>query len=201
MTRFEKALLMALVICFLAAAAGDFHAACDEIRQDTLRLHVLAASDSDADQRLKLRVRDALLQQAAPFLRLADSPEEAEQQLLALMPRLQKAAERALLQNGCSDEVNISIGHSDFDTRLYDGGALPAGRYRSLIVTIGEGQGSNWWCVLYPAICIGAASSEDALSCYSDSARTIVTSYGEYRVGFFLEEVYQRLLAYRSSAS
>ena len=123
-----------------------------------LRLHVVANSDSDADQALKLEVRDAVLDCAAGYLENVSDVRAAEQVLGAHLAELAGAGQAAVREKGYDYAVRASLGTSHFPTKTYDGFALPAGDYRALRVTIGAGEGRNWWCVVFPTLCVSAAS-------------------------------------------
>ena len=123
-----------------------------------LRLHVVANSDSDADQALKLEVRDAVLDCAAGYLENVSDVRAAEQVLGAHLAELAGAGQAVVREKGYDYAVRVSLDTSHFPTKTYDGFALPAGDYRALRVTIGTGEGRNWWCVVFPALCVSAAS-------------------------------------------
>ena len=116
-----------------------------------IRLHVVANSDSETDQQIKLQVRDAVLP-VTENLKLTD--------VTALLPEIQLAAENCLRELGSEDAVRVTYGMERFPTRFYENFALPAGVYRSIRVTIGAGEGHNWWCVAFPSICLRAAADE-----------------------------------------
>lgn len=122
-----------------------------------IRLHVVANSDSPSDQTLKLQVRDAVLAAAEPVLRAADDPEQA---LAGQLGTLEKAAARTLREAGSADAVTVTMQNERFPTRDYETFSLPAGVYRTLRVTIGAGEGHNWWCVVFPTICTAASMDE-----------------------------------------
>ena len=123
-----------------------------------IRLHILANSDSEQDQALKLTVRDALLEKAAAMTASCQSREEAEQVLASQTETLRRIAEETLAADGCAQPVTVTIGQEVYPTRLYEGLRLPAGEYCSLRVMIGEAAGQNWWCVLFPPLCVGSAA-------------------------------------------
>ena len=123
-----------------------------------LRLHVVANSDSDADQALKLEVRDAVLDCAAGYLENVSDVRAAEQVLGAHLAELAGAGQAVVREKGYDYAVRASLGTSHFPTKTYDGFALPAGDYWALRVTIGAGEGRNWWCVVFPTLCVSAAS-------------------------------------------
>lgn len=123
-----------------------------------LRLHVVANSDAEDDQTLKLKVRDAVLKRAAGYLEAAHDVDAAEQILGAHLTELAEAGQVVVQSEGYDYPVTASLGVSHFPTKYYDGFALPAGDYQALKVTIGAGEGHNWWCVVFPTLCVSAAS-------------------------------------------
>ena len=146
----------------LAVAAALLWGACTLQRQDALeqkviRLHVIANSDSEADQALKLRVRDRVLVLAEDILRQSGDMEEARQRLTEALPRLQQTAAEEIAAQGSRYTVSARLEETEFPTREYDGFALPSGEYLALRVVIGEGAGKNWWCVVFPPLCTTAA--------------------------------------------
>jgi len=129
-----------------------------EVYDKVIRLHVLANSDKEEDQALKLKVRDAVLAKAAALTEGCTDRIEAEATLSGQTELLRAEAEKTLRENGCTDEVAVTIGQEHYPTREYEGVRLPAGEYCSLRVLIGEAEGQNWWCVLFPPLCVGSAS-------------------------------------------
>ncbi len=128
------------------------------LAEKVIRLHVLANSDSAADQALKLKVRDRVLAEARPMLTGVKTAAEAEAVLSERLPALTEAARREIAEEGGSFPVTVSLTDQWFPTRTYGTAALPAGTYRSLRVVIGAGEGHNWWCVVFPALCLPAVS-------------------------------------------
>ena len=128
-----------------------------EIYDKVIRLHVLANSDSEEDQALKLKVRDSLLVVAATLTEGCESREEAEAILKENAEILRQDAEATLSENGSELPVRVEIGRESYPTREYEGLRLPAGEYCSLRVMIGEAEGQNWWCVLFPPLCLGTS--------------------------------------------
>lgn len=134
-----------------------------EIYDNTLRLHVLANSDTTEDQQLKLLVRDAIVDKTDSLTRGVDSFEEAKNIYRDNLGTLKQAAEDVILQNGYSYPVEVSLGEEYYPERQYGSFRLPSGRYTSLKINIGESEGQNWWCVLFPPLCIDAARAEEEL--------------------------------------
>ena len=140
----------------------------------TIRLHVVANSDSDRDQEEKLKVRDAVLQKVAALTADCRSAEAARAALAAHLDELREAA-----QSRTRNTVSVQLGEEDFATRYYDTFTLPAGVYSSLRVNIGAAQGHNWWCVVFPSLCT-AATADDLSECaaaggFDDSETELVT--------------------------
>ena len=154
--RLELALGLALVLS-AAAVLLPFARQCRSIEQKVLRLHVVAHSDDPADQALKLQVRDLVLEQTAPLMTDTGSRVDAEAALAPHLPDMERAAEALLRAAGCPYRVQAQFTDMYFTTRTYDSGTLPAGHYRALRLTIGSGQGKNWWCVMFPPMCLSAA--------------------------------------------
>ena len=131
----------------------------EKIYSGIIRLHVIADSDSDEDQKLKLCVRDAVLDAMSTFPRASDK-DSACNIISSHIGEIKNAAERVLTERGCRDSVDVTLGKEQYPVRYYDGFTLPAGEYTSLKVTIGEGAGHNWWCVLFPPLCTSACDEE-----------------------------------------
>ena len=147
--------LMIVAALALTSGAVALHTQ-SQLAEKVVRLHVLANSDSDEDQALKLKVRDAVLEQATETLRGADSQAEASRRLTDILPELEETARAVITANGYDYGVRAELAETSFPTKEYDGFALPAGEYLALRVLIGEAAGQNWWCVLYPGLCRAA---------------------------------------------
>lgn len=129
-----------------------------KIYDAVIRLHVLANSDSEEDQTLKLLVRDEVLSVTSAAMSDCTDRDEAAARLNELIPMLESAAQKVLKANGCEDTVCIVMGEESYPRRSYDSFCFPAGEYLSLRVLIGNAQGQNFWCVLFPPMCMSAAS-------------------------------------------
>ena len=154
--RWQRLAILLLCVCILAMAAVlacQQRALCGKL----IRLHVVANSDSQRDQMVKLRVRDAVLEQAQQLLQNAEEPQQA---LMDGVPVLEAAAERTLRRLGSADTVRVCFQNELFPTRVYETFSLPAGVYRTVRVTIGNGAGHNWWCVVFPSLCLTASADE-----------------------------------------
>lgn len=171
------------------------------IYDNVIRLHVLAESDSAEDQANKLLVRDAVLRESEGLLEGAENRAEAQEILQAALPALERAAEAALLEAGAPNEVTASLTRERYPRRSYEAVALPAGEYFSLQVKIGNAEGQNWWCVLFPPMCLSAASVERESACLAagltDEQYRLITQSegGTYRLRFKILEVAEALFS------
>ena len=183
---------MSLALCFaiLMSLAG-FDAHCESVRGSVLRLHILANSDSDFDQSVKLSVRDRVLESCSDLFEGARDLSEAEQRARESLPRLEKVAKAELERLGCDLPVTVEVGEDDFDTRTYGDVTLPAGRYTAVRVLIGAAEGHNWWCVCYPNICLAAAGQKQEISSVLDEENTRIVTSGGYKVRFKIVELYE----------
>lgn len=165
-----------------------------------VRLHVLANSNSTEDQALKLEVRDAVLKVTSPLLQNCKTQEEAKTKLNEHMEAIESAAANAVAQRGRSDSIAVFLGEEEYPTRDYDSFCFPEGSYLSLRVEIGSGKGQNWWCCVFPPLCLGAANAtkSDAEDAFiqvglTPSQYKIITESQTpvYRVRFKLLELFR----------
>ena len=159
-----------LLTIVLTAAAVRYQTVCARVCGDTLRLHILANSDTVEDQLLKLQVRDAVLEQVTAATQYAETKQQAVQTLRTAMPDLQRTAQR----------VQCRLEEIPFAARRYSGFWLPAGTYTALRIELGSAQGHNWFCVLYPALCVGSSEAR-----YADTEENALV-FGGYQVRFAL---------------
>lgn len=195
MKNWIKAACTAFVLTVIFSVI-PFQADCRDIADNTFRLHILANSDSDADQALKLKVRDKVLSYTAELFR--DAPDK-ETSMQAVGQHLREIAEVAcdeVRANGYDYPVKAEITRMYFSTRHYDGYTLPAGMYDALRLSIGKAEGHNWWCVMYPSICLSSATEREdrAKQVYTDGEYQIVTNeQPEYK--FKIVELFEQLQA------
>ena len=159
MTRWKKwelALLLGLCAAMLWGAWSMQRQ--DALAQKMIRLHVIANSDSDADQALKLEVRDKVLDFTTTVLQRSADMEDAQVRLRAELTRIETIARREIAAQGYDYPVTAQLASAEFHLKEYDGFSLPAGEYMALRLVIGEGEGRNWWCVVYPPLCTAAAA-------------------------------------------
>ena len=156
---YKRILTLSIIAAMLLLAVGllPVHGE-EEVYNKVVRLHVLANSDSEEDQAVKLAVRDAILEVTVPLLQDCKAKEEAVSLLEENRPLLTETAKTVLRKEGFDDAVSIEMGLEDYPTRTYDSLCFPAGEYISMRVNLGEGEGQNWWCCLFPPLCLGAAT-------------------------------------------
>lgn len=158
------------------------------VRRDTLRLHVRAAGDSWQDLQVKYRVRDAILEQAGALFAPAAGEGEAADLAAQSLPALQITAQQAASRAGAHYPVTVRLVRQYFPTTRYEGFQLPAGQYQALRVELGRAEGRNWWCVLYPGLCLAAGSLPAG---YEDTTEQGLV-VGKYEIRFALLELWQR---------
>lgn len=167
----------------------------DELRESVLRLHILANSDSERDQQLKLMVRDELIARSSEFFGDADTLDEAVAGAEEKLEEICAAAEEVLSENGCELPVTAYITQMYFDERQYGDMTVPEGEYTALRIEIGEAEGHNWWCVMYPQLCIPVACTaetdddeSEADTHFTEKQRDILYHPQRYRVKFAVWE-------------
>ena len=194
MKKFATGILSILTAMLIVAALPTEADA--GIYDDTLRLHILAASDSEEDQALKLAVRDGILAEYSAELSEVGDLEDARAAIEARLPDIIATSERIVAEAGYDYRVMASLGEEWYDTRDYGELSLPRGVYTSLIIKIGEGQGRNWWCVMYPPMCLDLATdapSDDWTSGYTGEELSLIS--GKYRVKFKLLELISEFIS------
>ena len=186
----DISVFITLIVCIIATIS--FENDCKGIREEFLRLHVIANSDEDYDQELKLRVRDAILQSGKRVFTEAEDIISAESKITQQKESLRYTAEETARSLGFDYDIKIEVARSYFPTRTYDNLTLPAGYYKAVRVIIGEGKGKNWWCIMFPPLCLSAVSNtaEIAEDFLTKDEMAIVTSDPRYEIRFWLVEKY-----------
>lgn len=194
----------ALLIGFITAVFCEGICAYAESRrgitEDVFRLHVIANSDSDEDQALKLRVRNAVLEASADIFGGAVSAADAKRLSEENIRLFEAAAAAEIAASGYDYPVRCEVGTVHFDRRVYGSAELPEGDYSALRVIIGEGEGKNWWCVMFPALCLPAVTNTDEVLSLAAENGVISTEELElmqdpenYEVKFYFAEVIKKL--------
>ena len=195
----ELALLIGVTVFLLTGAwAANTQG---ELADRVVRLHVIANSDAEEDQALKLQVRDAVLARTEAILRASADRGEAESRLAAALPELERLAEETVAASGFDYSVTAELAETSFPTKDYDGFSLPAGKYLALRLIIGQGAGQNWWCVVFPPLCTAAAADvpETALAAgLTEDQVSLMTGEDDgyvlkFKVVEWWEELWQKL--------
>ena len=183
----EVALLMALCLTLCVGLWAQKKQS--ELAAQVVRLHVLAVDDTDAEQALKLRVRDAVLAYLTPALEGVTDRDEARGILAEHMQGIAEAAADAAEGR----KVSVSLGPESYPLRRYEGFVLPAGTYESLRVVLGEGAGHNWWCVVFPPLCLSAADADRVQSVMKPDDFALITEEDGYELRFRIVELWGEL--------
>ncbi len=189
----EISVAFALVIAVVFSVIG-FGRECEDIRSDVVRLHILANSDSEADQRVKLAVRDALLNGGKELFNGTVNKDSAEYMLEVQKDELIRIADNVLKENGFDYTAQIYLTEEYFTTRTYENFTLPAGEYLALKVVLGSGEGHNWWCVMFPPLCLPAASENaDIDAVFGEDGADIIQSGAKYEIRFKIVEIIESI--------
>ena len=191
-------LMLTLSMLFIVLGFLPVHSEA-ELYDNVLRIHVIANSDSDEDQALKLKVRDAILAYVSPRVIDSSSREDAMRIINDEMDEIEKIAQSTVYNHGYDYDVDVTLTLEEYPTRNYEAMSFPSGEYVSLRVLIGEAEGQNWWCVLFPPLCLSAATEQGsneeafiAVGLNSDQYKIITESDDvKYQLRFkLLEAIY-----------
>ena len=188
--RFEFAILIGIIFAVAMSSFGAFAGESARIREEVFRLHIVANSDSECDQALKLAVRDAVLSQRPELFAVGATLDEARELAALQLHEIEGIARAEVVRRGYDHPVRAEIVNMHFATRQYEGFILPAGRYDAIRLTIGQGAGENWWCIMFPPMCIPAASQD------THPVEEQIVQLGQaprYRAGFAVVEIWEGL--------
>lgn len=160
MKRIDLALVAGLAAAIFITSFTAFAQDCDAVRQSVVRLHILANSDSAGDQMLKLEIRDAILAETSDLFENARSKEQAEEDIYKRLEEIESIAKNVITSRGFDYDVKAELVNMFFETRSYGNIIMPAGRYDAVRIKIGSAKGKNWWCVMFPPMCIPAAAEK-----------------------------------------
>lgn len=192
MKRIKLSILFGLISAMLLSVS-HFNVLCDDLRENILRLHIIANSDSVADQNLKILIRDEILNETSDlFLNVTDL-EDAKQKVGTSLNEFEEIAKRVIVENGFNYDAVAYVEEKYFDTRVYDEFTLPAGYYPSLVIELGEAKGKNWWCVVFPTVCIPAASKGDLSDSVNQESANIAKQGSRYIMRFKTVEIYEKI--------
>lgn len=191
--KIDCALIGGLLLALAISCLMTFENHCQEIRNQVLRLHIIANSDSVDDQALKLAVRDAVLDATGELFAQATSPHVARATASAQLDTIRQTAQAEIFRQGKNYSVNAYLTNMYFKTRNYGTFTLPAGYYDAIRLTIGQAQGHNWWCVMFPPLCVEAAASiQPELTEKIDT----LSKYPDYKLAFAGVELLEKLVAF-----
>ncbi len=195
------------VTCSILGLSSD----CESISEKILRLHIIANSDSKEDQELKLKIRDKILSEYGEQLSIKNNIEEAQREIVRNIDKIKLTAQNEVCKNGFDYKINTEVINMYFGPRQYSNITLPSGFYDALRITIGEGKGKNWWCVMFPPICLAATEEKsDLQDILTPSEMDLVTNNQEYsfklkmvdiiiQVGNFLSLLCEKLYDYSNA--
>lgn len=181
--------ILILSLSLILLCIVEFSIQCNQVTSGVLRLHILASSDSEEDQTVKLLVRDKLLECSADIFDGSITADEAQEKITPNIDYLEEVANEVLSENGFDYTAKINVCAEYFATRQYEDITLPAGTYTALKVVLGKGEGHNWWCVMFPPLCLPAADGEDeSFAIFSSDGAKVVNGQTQYSVRFKIVE-------------
>ncbi len=189
MKKLEIAVVLGLICAIFFSDFSGFAQRVESLQENVLRLHILANSDSDADQALKLEVRDALLAQSDVLFSGCETREEMRERAEAQKETIRLLAQSVVEAHGSDAQVTVQLVQMEFDEKQYEEITMPAGEYDALRILIGEAQGQNWWCVMYPPLCIPAAAdvvadTETAEVFFDEETSELLTEHCRFEIKF-----------------
>lgn len=200
MKKIELAMLLGMVISVFSAGFCNFAEDYNDITDKVFRLHILANSNSDEDQKLKLEVRDAVLEECSYLFEECEDAQQSADAAEAEMEFIKATAEKVIAENNYSYSVDCEVAEMHFDERVYDSVTMPAGEYLALRINIGEAKGRNWWCVMFPALCVPAATETiEECGIFSDEEIEMLKSPESYECRFYILELVDKLKKYLQS--
>jgi len=190
--RIQLSIIFGLISAILLSVS-HFNALCEDLRHNILRLHIVANSDSVADQQLKIEIRDRILEKTSDLFLNTTDLQEAKSRVGDNLEQFEEIANSVIKEKGFNYKANASIGESYFDTREYYDFTLPAGYYPSLMIELGKAEGKNWWCVVFPSVCIPAASNADLSDSVKEEAADMAKQSSHYVMRFKTVEIYEKI--------
>lgn len=182
-----------LFLLIISAYVTPFIETSERISDDVFRLHILANSDEEYDQELKLKVRDAVLKEGQDIFIGCSSINEIISVCESNIDLFKNTAEECINKNGYNYSVNAYVDREYFNTREYEEITLPSGIYNALKIEIGEAKGHNWWCVMFPAICLSAVSDNEINDILDDEEIDLINSNNKFEIRFKIVEVYEKI--------
>lgn len=192
MKTIEKSLVLSIVFSVLYNIV-NFSVSCENINSKVFRLHILANSDSNEDQNLKLRIKSEIQELSKKLLSSNYNKEKSEDVFIKNLSNVEKIVKNEIRNCGYDYPVFTKVTNSYFTTRNYENFTLPAGNYDALEIKIGSGEGKNWWCVIFPMLCVGASSKNKILDkTFNKNEKNIIcNNKKKYAIKFRIVEIYQ----------
>ena len=190
--RIQLSILFGLISAILLSMS-QFNVLCEDLRQNILRLHIVANSDSPADQELKIKIRDEILAETSDLFLNVTNLEKAKKEAGNSLEKFEEIANSVIRQNGFNYKAKVYLDEHYFDTRVYDNFTLPAGYYPSLVIKLGKAEGKNWWCVVFPTVCIPAAAKGDLTDSVNEKSANIAKQSSQYVMRFKTVEIYEKI--------
>ncbi len=182
-----------LFLLLISAYVTPFIQTSERISDDVFRLHILANSDNKEDQQLKLKVRDAVLKKGQNVFTDCSSLEEIIASCESNIDLFEETATECIKENGYNYSVNAYVDKEYFNTREYEEITLPSGIYNALKIEIGEAKGHNWWCVMFPAICLSAVSDSEMNNILDEEEIELINSDNKFEIRFKFVEIYEKI--------
>ena len=182
-----------VLLLLISAYVMPFIETSERISEDVFRLHILANSDAEYDQQLKLKVRDAVLEKGQEIFLNCSSLDEIISTCKENIALFADTAEQCIADNGYDYGVNVYVDKEWFNTREYEEITLPSGIYNALKIEIGEADGHNWWCVMFPAICLSAVSDSEINEILDEEEVDLINSNQKYEIRFKIVEIYEKI--------
>ena len=192
MKTIEKSLVLSIVFSVLYNIV-NFSVSCENINSKVFRLHILANSDSTEDQNLKMHIKDKVQELSREIVSIGNNKKELEDIFIKNLSNVEKIAKNEIRNCGYNYPVSARVTNSYFNTRNYENFTLPAGNYDALEIKIGSGEGKNWWCVIFPMLCVGASSKNKILDkTFNKNEKNIIcNNKKKYAIKFRIVEIYQ----------
>lgn len=181
-----------LTFVIIASYTAPLIKTSEKVQEDVFRLHILANSDSEKDQSVKLKVRDYILENCSVF----DNCKTVDEAISAAkenINEIESLANECLKEQGSRYSARVSVEKEYFSTRVYDSITLPAGYYQALKIVIGTGNGHNWWCIVFPSVCLSACTEDDMAAYLDEDEVSLIENKNGYAVKFKAIEIYEDL--------
>lgn len=193
MKKINYALIIGFVLSVIFSGIFSFNADYSHLQNNVLRLHIIANSDSKNDQNLKLKVRDEILAHSDEFFPECENIQQAESSIAENLDKIRNIAQQTVNENGFSYSAEAEIVDMHFESKVYDDITMPAGDYKALRITLGEAQGHNWWCVMYPPLCVQVDGVVGEY--FTDGEQDILYNPEKYEIRFKCVEIFNEIFS------